>query len=783
MSKLKIKQWDKKFEKEIFEKWEKNKIYSFKENNRKVFSIDTPPPYASGGWHMGHAASYGQIDMIARYKRMKGFNVLFPMGLDRNGLPVEVQTAKHFNINMRETPREEFLNKVKEFLEIYSDRIINVAKSLGLSCNSWKKGNKIGDLYETDSSEYRRITQAVFIELFKKGLIKEDSKPNNWCSGCGTTLANAEIEYKKEKTKLYHLKFKIKNSEEHVIVATTRPELLCTTAVVLFNPKDERYKKYEGKTLMVPEFNQEVKLIAHPYADMNFGSGLVMISSFGDYSDIRLFRELKLKPKYAIDINGKMTSACKNYEGLTIKKAREKIIESLKNKKIVVKEESLIHNQPVCWRCETPIEFVNMSELYLEQVKFKKEILKIINKIKFYPKQSKQLLIDWIKSIDMEYPISRRRYYGTEIPLWYCNKCGETIIPEPGKYYQPWKEKSPIKKCPKCGSANIRGEERVFDTWMDSGISELYITGYLRHKDFFKKNFPASIRPQGKDIVRTWAYYTIHRAYLLFKQIPWYECWIHQHVVDDKGKKMSKSKGNVVNPIYMVEKYGGEALRLWSALEGSLHKTDLRCSEERIKGNMKFINKLWNVARFISLFNEKKKPKKLVKTDEWIINELKNILKKSIDGYEKYDFHIPAKEIRNFVWNIFAGNYLEMIKPRAYNKENKFSENEQNSAIYTMHFCLKEILKALSPIIPFVTEKLWQEIYSKKSIHLEKFPESKVENKNMLKLTEKIIEFNSFVWKSKKEKGISLRERIEGIEIPKELKIFEKDLKLMHNLS
>lgn len=776
--KLKEKQWNPSIEKAIFDKWQKEGLYKFTKNSKKpLYSIDTPPPYVNTPIHIGHAYTYVWQDIMARTRRMMGFNVLFPMGLDKNGLPIEVMAEKTFNIVMHETPREEFISKCKEMLEKAGDTSLDSFKRLGLSCNEWEVKYELGGRYDTDDPEYRRLTQETFIQLWKKNLIYEDVKPTNYCYVCKTAIADAEVEYKEGKAKLNYIKFKIKERGEDIIIATTRPELLCACKIILFNPNDERYKKLNGKHAIVPIYGNEVEIKAHPYAKQEFGSGLVMICSFGDYGDVRLLRELNIEPTYAIDTNGRMNKNAGFLEGMSVKDARKEIVNELSKRQLLVKQEEIDHREPICWRSKNPIEFVALKEFYLKQVDYIDDLLKLSKKMKFFAPESRQILIDWINSISIDWVLSRRRYYGTEIPLWYCAKCDYIHIPEPGKYYQPWKEKAPIDKCPKCGNKEFRGEDRTFDTWFDSSSSEVYILGYLWDKKFFKKHFPCSMRPQGKEIVRNWLYYTLLKSFHLYGKEPFKDCWIHMHVVDEKGEKMSKSLGNVIDPQDILNKYGAEAFRIWSCLEGDITNGDIRCSFERIEGTSKFLTKLWNIMRFISMFPEPDKTK-LTDTDKWILDELSRLIERVENYYKKYEFSNAANDIRNFVWNIFASHYIEMVKVRAYGEG--FSKEEKESALYTLHTCAKTLLKLLAPIIPFLTDYIWREVYSRESIHKESLPKPEW-SFGFIGLTQQLIDFNSKIWKMKKDKGLSLKSEIK-LEIPKELKIFRKDLIKMHNL-
>ncbi len=782
---LKDKTWDPSKETLLFRKWQKEGIYRFNENsNKEVFSIDTPPPYVNTPVHIGQAYTYVWMDIFARYKRMNGYNVLFPMGLDKNGLPIEVQAEKTFGIVMHETPREEFIRKCKQLLEESGEASLEIFKRLGLSCNSWDLEYKIGGRYETDDPEYRRLTQETFIEFWKRGLIYEDKKVTNYCPVCRTTISDAEVEYEEEETLLNYIKFKVKETGEEILIATTRPELICSCRIVLFNPSDERYQHLEGKHAIVPIYGHSVKIIAHPYAKPEFGSGLVMICSFGDYSDVRILRELNLEPIFAIDERGMMNENAGEYSGLKVEEARKQIIEDLKAEGLLVRQEKILQRKPICWRSKNPIEFVPMKEFYLKQVEFKKEMLLLADQMRFFAPESKQILIDWINSIDIDWVISRRRYYGTEIPLWYCRKCGYIYVPEPGRYYQPWREPPPINKCPKCGGSEFRGEERTFDTWFDSATSEVYILGYLWNKHFFKKNFPCSLRPQGKEIVRNWLYFAILKSFLLFSKEPFRNVWIHMHVVDEKGRKMSKSAGNIIDPQDVINRFGSEAFRIWSGLEGNITRGDIRCSFERIRGTSKFLTKLWNIARFVSSFPKVNDCYELAPLDRMILAKLNELIAECRRGYENMNAFQATTAIRTFTWSIFADHYLEAVKSRAYNRKDLFDRKLQRGAWYTLHTCLETILKLLAPVCPFITEAIWLELYSKESIHVQRFPEEREEWKDpMISLLPKFMNFNNVIWQYKKKKNIALNQKLECVVYaPPELKPLKDDLKAMHKI-
>jgi len=645
-TKITEKTWSSDIEKRILESWERENIYETENNgveNNNYYVIDTPPPYPSGKpWHIGAAAHYSQIDMIARVARSNGFRVIFPIGIDRNGIPVEIYTEKKYKIRMRNMDRKEFLKLCQQTLDETEKEFIEILKSLGISAN-------FKETFHTDSIEYRTLTQSTFIEMWKKGLIYLGDRPNNYCIDCGTTIADSEIAYIDMETKLVFIKFFLNESKDHIIIATTRPELLFACQAVIVNPEDERYKKIQGRNLDIPIFNRKVKIIQHPYADPNFGTGAVMVCSFGDLNDVQLFRELKLKEIKSINATGKTTEHAKQFSNLSPKQARTKIIEELTNQELVIKIETISHRTPICERSKTPIEIISLEDYYLKQLDFKAKLLEYSKKINFYPEMHRQILINWINSIAIDWPISRRRFYGTEIPIWYCKKCKFPQVPEAGKYYRPWEEEPPFDKCQNCNNKyEFVGEERIFDTWMDSSITPLHITKFSKNDIFYNNAYPTTIRPQGKDIIRTWLYYTLLRCIYLTGQLPWKNAWIMGYGVDDKGEKMSKSKGNVIDPLPIINKYGADTFRFWSASEANLGY-DFRCSEQKIINSQKFLSKLWNIGRFISnfeLIDEENKPQKLNTTDKWILAELDDISRKSINGYNELNFFVPSNTLR-----------------------------------------------------------------------------------------------------------------------------------------
>ncbi len=783
---IKEKRWSIEKELQLIELWEKEGVYRFKfDPSKPTLIIDTPPPYMSGKPHVGQVAHYVQIDMVARAFRMMGYNVLAPFYADRNGLPVEVFVEKTYGVNPHEaarTPegREKFLELCRKRLDEVEKEFVKLWKRLGMSFEYWNEG--------TDSPRYRALTQSTFIELWKRGLIYEATRPVVWCPRCKTAIAEAEIEYREEEAYLYYIKFPLVGGG-HIVIATTRPELLGACRVIAYNPEDDRYKHLKGRKAIVPIYNYEVDIIEHPSVEPEFGTGIMMFCSYGDQTDVRVLRELGIEPKIIIDENGIMKPEAGPIAGLPVREARKKIVEILDEEGYLVKKEVIRRRVPTCWRCGTPIEIIHTKEYFLKQLEFRDELLKLVDKMKFFPPEHKRKLIDWINSLAMDWPISRTRYYATEIPVWRCKRCGATLVPQPGRYYQPWKEPPPWDKCPKCGAPReyLEGEKRVFDTWFDSSISVLYASGYSRYPEVHKlylEGKAKALRPQGIDIIRTWLYYSVLRIYLLYGKPAFDMIRLSGMGLDEKGEAMHKSKGNVIYPEPYVEKYGADAFRFWSAAASKLG-SDYRFSEQLLRTGALFINKLWNVARFVSAF-PKDFEAPLMPQDLALLGLLNNVIRKVRHGFENLDFYEPINELYHFVWDIFASHYIELVKNRAYNANREFSADEQRSAWRTLHTVLRSVLLMLAPMLPFVTDAIWRELYGNgKSIHTELLPNPNPEWDTPLSEQFLIVmKVNSGIWTFKKSKNMRLSEPLNAIlYLPEELRPFAIDLKYLHKVA
>jgi len=770
LGKIREKNWRVEWEHELYKTWEEEGLHKSvmdPDDPREVIVIDTPPPYASGKWHAGGAAHYAQIDMIARYFRLKGYNVVVPFYVDRNGLPVEVQVEKAYGITAHEiakTPegRRRFLELCREFLDKAEEEIVRVWRRMGCSFDYWRDG--------TDSPTYRTLTQATFIELFKRGLIYEAERPVRWCPRCRTTLAEAEIEYKEVEGYLYYVKYTLKDTGEPLVVATTRPELLAACMALVYNPEDERYKGLAGRKAIAPLYGHEVEIVEHPSVDPSFGTGLMMVCSYGDENDISLFMELGLRPRVIIGEDGRMLPEAGPIAGLPVERAREEIARILEEKGLLVKKEKIRHSVPVCWRCKTPLQIIHRRELFLKQLEFRDEVKRVAGQMIFRPEMHRRKLYEWIDSLKMDWPISRDRYYGTEIPLWRCTRCGALLVPEPGRYYRPWEEEPPWDRCPVCGAPKeaLVGEKRVFDTWFDSSISPLYVTGWRRNPRFYEKARGRVLRPQGQDIIRTWLHYSILRVYQLTARPAFKWVRITGMGLDPKGRPMHKSLGNVIDPEPLMEEYGADAFRFWAASAAKLGY-DYRVDYGRLRTGKGFVTKLWNLARFVSTFEKPGIEDSVLRpVDRAFLALLDEYLERADKAYSELDVYEPALSLYEYAWDYYASNYVELVKGRAYNRESKYSDAEQRGAWFTLHEILERVTIALSPIMPFVTDMIHRRLYGG-SVHGKKWPAPfTADPQERARLAEEarlIARVNSEVWGYKKRFNVRFGEPIAGRQI------------------
>ena len=793
--------------------------YSFNPNSEKeIFVIDTPPPYPSGTWHIGAVAQYSMIDVIARSQRLLGKEVRFPWGVDRNGINIEFTVEKKTGRKMRTYDRAEFLDLCEDTIEEYTQAMRSTAKRVGLSCD-------YDNEYLTDSPDYRAVSQSIFVDLFKSGDIVEDLRPNIYDPVEGTTIADAEVQRIQRKTKLCHVIWKTEDGER-ITISTTRPEMICACGVIMVHPDDSRYTHLIGKRAILPLPVQDreisVEIMAHPSVKMDFGTGILMVCSFGDQNDVAIFRELGLRPFVAIDLNGEMTQISGPLSGLKVSDARIEATRMLEDSGCMDSFEEREQEIPVSERGGNPIEIILLKEWYVKQTHVLDRLAELSNRSRFIPERNRQYLHDWMGGISIDWPISRRRWYHTEVPIWYSEDGDKVIVPPKGVYVQPWRDTPPgdsevidretkeiIGKFEDLENqlGLIIGEEKVFDTWMDSSNSNLFVSGYLNNPELFERAFPTAIRPQGKEIVRTWLYYTLLKSALLLDKPAFENIWIDGLGMDPWGRKMSKSLGNGIDADSVLEcgaggrtgswkikgadgkqvvlkanKIGSECFRLWKACDAQVGD-DFHINPEEIETKYYgVLTKIFNVARFASQFDvpdDLDTPPDLEMEDLWIIAEFDQTLSEIHSAWESVDIYTAAQAIKSFGTGVFPSHWLEMSKTRLY--------DGNHSASWALHRIVRDLLSVFSPICPFFTHYLSTTLYGNSAVDVDSFPElphafNREKFEQLLSLTDELESFNSMVWKAKKESGVSLKSSIAGIEIPESLSIFSNTLVQMHSL-
>jgi len=699
--------------------WEKEGIYRFDPGSKaEIYSIDTPPPTVSGKMHLGHAFSYSQQDFIARFQRMLGKNVFYPFGTDDNGIPTERLVEKIKKVKAKDMPRDKFVKLCLETLEKeLRPKYLEDWKRIGMSCD-WSV------FYTTIDEHCQRISQRSFIQLYKMGRGYRKDAPTMWCPECQTGISQVECQDKELDSYFNEIIFRIDGKD--VVIATTRPELLTACVAVVYHTGDKRYEKLKGKKAKVPLFDYEVPIFSDERVDPEKGTGIVMCCTFGDQTDMEWQKAFNLPIKMAIGHNGKMTELAGRYKGMRINEARKEILNDLKEKKLLINQKAIKHAVNVHERCGTEIEFIKSKQWFIRYLDLKEDMLKWGEKLNWYPKHMKSRYEHWVKGLQWDWLISRQRYFGVPFPVWYCKKCGKEIVADEKKLpVDPLKDKPPMEKCPNCGSKEFIPEKDVLDTWATSSLTP-QITAELMDKGIQKKLYPMSLRPQAHDIITFWLFNTVVKSQLHSKVNPWKDVVISGHAQDAHGKKMSKSKGNVIEPQDVIAKYGADCLRFWAA--GSKLGDDLPYQEKDLVTGQKFITKIWNASKFAFMHLEDykgNKPKKLELVDEWILVKLNRIISSSTYSFKNYEYSRTKAEAENFFWHDFCDNYLEIIKDRLYNPE-KRGRDARLSAQYALYNALLAILKLMAPIIPHITEEIYQLYFAghekAKSIHISRWP-------------------------------------------------------------
>jgi valyl-tRNA synthetase len=687
------KDYDHTTEDKLQEKWQKDNTYRFiGDGTKPTYIIDTPPPYPTGKLHMGHVLNWVYMDIIARYKRMNGYDVLFPQGWDCHGLPTEVKVEETHNIKKNDVPREKF----REYcIDLTHDNI----EKMRIQMNKMGYSQDWTHEYITMLPQNKRRTQLSFLKMYNDDMIYRDIHPINWCPRCETAIAFAEVEYTDNTTKLNYVNFPSADGTDHVTIATTRPELLCACVAVVVHPDDERYTSLHDKTVVLPLYNREVKIITDDSVDPEYGTGVVMICTFGDKTDVEWVTNYNLDVITAIDEKGYMLDVAGKYSGMAIKECRKAIIKDLTDEGFLTKQEDVDQNVGLCWRCKTPIEILSKKQWFVSARKMADDIIEQGKSMRWVPDHMYTRLENWTESMDWDWCISRQRIFATPIPVWYCDDCHEVVLPSEEQLpIDPTIDK-PDHSC-SCGCNSFTAEEDVLDTWMDSSLTPLTVANWP--EPGWENVYPASLRPQGHDIIRTWIFYTILRCYALTGEKPFDEIVINGMVFGEDGHKMSKSLGNVIGPEEVIEKYGADSLRLWSA--NSVPGADVPFAWKDIKHAYKFLRKFWNAFRFISMHITNDVPEKLTQDniiDQWILSKLNRLVETVTTAYEEYNFAHAEQSIYDFVWHDFCDEYIEAVKYRLYE-----DIDSTNDAKYTLKTVLETVLALMAPITPFFSDKI-----------------------------------------------------------------------------
>lgn len=758
--------------------WQDNGIFDFNENsNAKVYSIDTPPPTVNGKIHMGHLSSYMHIDTMARYHRMCGDNVYFPFGFDDNGLPTERYVEKKFNKKAHEMSREEFtdlcLNTTKELeTEFHA-----LYKSAGFSCN-------LKDNYSTISRNTQKISQKSFLELYKKGYIYHAEAPALWCTECRTAVAQSELENEDKESTFNYIKFYVAGEKDYVTVATTRPEMLPACVCVFINPNDKKNLHLLDKKLVVPYFNFEVPVLTDELVDMEKGSGVVMCCTFGDTVDKEWQRKHNLPIKEAFNNAGRMTALAGEFEGLKIVKAREAIIEKLRENDLLIKQENLVHAVSTHERCGTPIEIAVKKQWFIDVLSNKERLYNAGLELNWYPKSMRARYLNWVENLGWNWCISRQRYYGVPFPVWYCKDCHKPILAnEEDLPVNPLTDR-PKHAC-ECGCNEFEPEYDVMDTWATSSLSPEICTDVLTKKGLDDTMVPMSLRPNAHDNIRVWDFYTIVKSLYHFDKLPWKDLMISGFVTSADGGKLAKSKANSANsPQEILKNYSADVTRYW-ANNMALGK-DTCFTLDAFDSGKKLVNKIWNASKFALSFLQDYTPNKvtLCPMDEYILNKYQELYNSFIKHLEKYEIALALNELERFFWS-FCDNYIEIVKNRLYKPE-IYGEDKKASAQYATYNVLLGMLKMFSIFLPHITEEIYMDYYAekegKKSIHISGFLNLGLDvDKELIDNGELVVDLVSKVRQFKSELKVTLLTIIKDLKVYYEnidfLKLAEEDIK------
>ncbi|HZK19068.1 MAG TPA: valine--tRNA ligase [Clostridia bacterium] len=699
-----------KVEKRWYEEWEKQKYFHAVPGEGEHFSIVMPPPNVTGQLHMGHALDNTLQDILTRWRRMQGFNTLWLPGTDHAGIATQARVEEQLSIegtDRYELGREEFLRRVWAWKEKYGGRITTQLRRLGSSCD-WDR-----ERFTMDEGCSRAVRE-VFVGLYERDLIYRDFYITNWCPKCKTTISDIEVEHRDEPGHFYYIKYPVKGENDFITIATTRPETMLGDTAVAVHPSDDRYNKYIGKMVLLPIANREIPVIADPYVDPEFGTGALKITPAHDPNDFEVGHRHNLPQIQVIDKDAYMNKEAGKYKGMDRYECRKRIVQDLDRQGFLIKIEDLEHAVGHCYRCSTSIEpmlskqwFVRMKPLAEPAIKAAED-----GDVRFVPRRFTKIYLNWMENI-RDWCISRQLWWGHRIPVWYCQECGEMIV-----------SREDATECPKCGSSDLLRDPDVLDTWFSSALWPFSTLGWPEKTADLEFYYPTSVLVTGRDIIFFWVARMIFSGLEFMDEVPFKDVFIHGLVLDSMGRKMSKSLGNGVDPIEVIDSHGADSLR-FMLITGNAPGNDLRFHFERLDGARNFANKIWNASRF-TLMNVSDYEEGLFKpeyslADRWIMSRYQDVIKKATNYMERYELGEAARILYEFIWSEFCDWYIELVKPRLYGKEG--GPADRYGAQEVLVTVLKGSLELLHPFMPFITEEIWQHLpHEGKTIMLQKWP-------------------------------------------------------------
>ena len=757
----------KKIEERWYKFWlEKGYFHANENSDKKSYCIVIPPPNITGALHIGHALNNTIQDILIRYKRMEGFNTLWMPGTDHAGIATQNVVERQLlaeGADRHKIGREEFVERVWKWKEKSGGDIIRQLKRLGASCD-WER-----ERFTMDEGLSKAVRE-VFVRLYDEGLIYKGDRLINWCPRCHTALSDLEVEHEEQKGHLYHIKYPVKNTSDFITIATTRPETMLGDTAVAVNPDDERYKNFTGKTVTLPIVNREIPVIADSYVDKNFGTGALKITPAHDPNDFEIGTRHNLLQVKVIAEDGTMNENAGKYKGLDRFKCRKALLSDLENEGFLIKVEDYVHSVGKCYRCKTIVE-PNLSKQWFVKIKpLSEPALEAVKdgRIRIIPKGWENTYFEWMNNIK-DWCISRQIWWGHRIPAWNCLDCGEITV-----------SKTDVKECSKCKSKNIEQESDVLDTWFSSALWPFSTLGWPENTKELEAFYPTSVLVTSFDILFFWVARMIMMGLKFRGDIPFRDVYIHALVRDSEGQKMSKSKGNVIDPLIMMEKYGTDAFRFTLAAFAAQGR-DIKLSEERIEGYRNFANKIWNAFRFammnledyissqdivgqgfsLAVSKPEGLPYNLQLSDRWIISRLQKAIADTRKGLTEYKFNESAGTIYQFFWHELCDWYIEIIKPRL-----AASAEERKTAQSVLLYVMENSLRLLHPFMPFITEELWQQLpHSGESIMTAEYPvyNEALVNEDFEREMILIMEISRGIRNIRSEMNISLAKKLDVI--------------------